>query len=362
MAKLLTLTLCMAPAAAFVPMTRTRLPVLRNAEPATATVEEVTPPEPAAEEAAPAVAETPPLGDGTSNFTPRPVSEWAEIGAFQKYKNLEQSIAYGWLSRQMEESPVPVDFLQPYVDMTKKRPKMLDGTHAGDYGFDPMSYANTDELLYFYMESEVKHARLAMLGCLGWIAGELSTGTVAPNILNGQLFQIQNFAFTAVLFGLWSWNEHIQYPAQYLEHTPNVGKNNYQHYEDGPYVAGTYEFDPLNLYKTLGDDAAGRRSMRDLELGHGRVAMLAITSWFLFETVTQVPILDFSPIFFKPFWHWGLPFLGENGVVGTVEFAAVLGAIGYSAYNAVANDFDSIKYLGDNDEKMKGFKVFLNDE
>ena len=41
-----------------------------------------------------AVAETPPLGDGTSNFTPRPVSEWAEIGAFQKYKNLEQSIAY----------------------------------------------------------------------------------------------------------------------------------------------------------------------------------------------------------------------------------------------------------------------------
>ena len=52
----------------------------------------------------------------------------------------------------MEASPVPVDFLQPYVDMTKKRPKMLDGTHAGDYGFDPMSYANTDELLYFYME------------------------------------------------------------------------------------------------------------------------------------------------------------------------------------------------------------------
>ena len=61
-------------------------------------------------------------------------------------------LRYGWLSRQMEASPVPVDFLQPYVDMTKKRPKMLDGTHAGDYGFDPMSYANTDELLYFYME------------------------------------------------------------------------------------------------------------------------------------------------------------------------------------------------------------------
>ena len=28
----------------------------------------------------------------------------------------------------------------------------------------------------------------------------------------------------------WSWNEHIQYPAQYLEHTPNSGRYNYLAY------------------------------------------------------------------------------------------------------------------------------------
>ena len=36
---------------------------------------------------------------------------------------------------------------------------------------------------------------------------------------------------------------------------------------DGPYVAGNYEFDPLSLYESLGDDASGRRAMRELEVG-----------------------------------------------------------------------------------------------
>jgi len=57
------------------------------------------------------------------------------------------------------------------------------------------------------------------------------------------------------------------YPAQYIEHTPNNGKRNYLHYMDGPYVAGNYEFDPLSLYESLGDDASGRRAMRELEVG-----------------------------------------------------------------------------------------------
>ena len=54
---------------------------------------------------------------------------------------------------------------------------------------------------------------------------------------------------------------------------PPALQHNYLHYMDGPYVAGNYEFDPLNLYSALGDDAAGRRAMRELEVGtvvHGK--------------------------------------------------------------------------------------------
>jgi hypothetical protein len=32
----------------------------------------------------------------------------------------------------------------------------LDGTQAGDIGLDPMNYASTEELLFFYLESEVR--------------------------------------------------------------------------------------------------------------------------------------------------------------------------------------------------------------
>lgn len=172
---------------------------------------------------------------------------------------------------QLAEYPA-LAALEPQVEKCKTRPAMLDGTHAGDYGFDPLGYATTDELLYFYMESEVKHSRLAMVGALGWIAAELNSGEVAPNLLNGHIFELPNLAATVLVFGLWSWNEHLQYPAQYLEHTPNSGRYNYLHYEDGPYVAGNYDFDPLNFYSALGDDAAGRVSSGDASSRHAASA------------------------------------------------------------------------------------------
>ena len=48
-----------------------------------------------------------------------------------------------------------MDALAPLIETTKARPKMLDGTHAGDCGFDPAGFCKDDELLYFYLESEV---------------------------------------------------------------------------------------------------------------------------------------------------------------------------------------------------------------
>jgi hypothetical protein len=44
-----------------------------------------------------------------------------------------------------------------------KRPPMLTGEMAGDFGFDPLGYAKDRDTLFYYREMEVKHARLAML-------------------------------------------------------------------------------------------------------------------------------------------------------------------------------------------------------
>jgi hypothetical protein len=43
------------------------------------------------------------------------------------------------------------------------RPPLLDGSLAGDRGFDPLGFITSKEDLIWYREAEMKHARLAML-------------------------------------------------------------------------------------------------------------------------------------------------------------------------------------------------------
>merc|ERR1712086_1205838 len=85
--------------------------------------------------------------------------------------------------------------------------KILDGSLAGDVGFDPFGFAGADKESLMYMrEAEIKHARLAMLAAVGWPMAELwdnkiagflglesaltSTGA-SPSLLNGGLDKIE---------------------------------------------------------------------------------------------------------------------------------------------------------------------------
>lgn len=59
-----------------------------------------------------------------------------------------------------------------------QKPAKLDGSHAGDFGFDPMGF--TDDFdIYYMQECELRHARLAMLAVVGWPLSEL----VAPGFM-----------------------------------------------------------------------------------------------------------------------------------------------------------------------------------
>lgn len=58
-------------------------------------------------------------------------------------------------------------------------------------------------------------------------------------------------------------------------------------------------FDPMNLYSSIGDDAYARKGLRDLEISHGRSAMLGITAFAAWEALTGHPIVENS-IFFHP--------------------------------------------------------------
>lgn len=84
-----------------------------------------------------------------------------------------------------------------------KRPPALDGTHAGDFGFDPLGFTEQYDL-YTMQESELRHARLAMLAVVGWPASELLAPDwmlqdgCAPSVLNG--FNPVSFLATVAAF------------------------------------------------------------------------------------------------------------------------------------------------------------------
>ena len=60
------------------------------------------------------------------------------------------------------------------------RPSKLDGTLAGDEGFDPLGLSNIEDIgidLYWMREAELKHSRVAMLAVVGSLSQVLDYNT-----------------------------------------------------------------------------------------------------------------------------------------------------------------------------------------
>jgi len=199
--------------------------------------------------------------------------------------------------------------IQPgrYADMTNSiaipflpRPTALDGSHAGDYGFDPLGLS---EKLDFYamQESEIRHARLAMLAVVGWPMSELLAPSwmlqdgCAPSVLNG----VNPLSFLAIagFLGAAGYFE-FKTSLRASQSTP-MGKMHEKEmsavWKYG--VAGDYNFDPLNWYASCGDDFKGRKGLRDVEVSHGRAAMLGITYFAAWEALTGNPIVESNMLF-----------------------------------------------------------------
>jgi len=180
------------------------------------------------------------------------------------------------------------------------RPAALDGSHAGDYGFDPLGLS---EKLDFYamQESEVRHARLAMLAAVGWPMSELLAPSwmlqhgCAPSVLNG----VNPLSFLAIVGAIGAAGYFEMKTSLRPSQSTPMGK---LHEKDMSAiwkygVPGDYNFDPLNWYGSCGDDFKGRKGLRDVELSHGRVAMLGITYFAAWEALTGHPIVENNMLF-----------------------------------------------------------------
>jgi len=232
-------------------------------------------------------------------FVPPPsapsISEWDRIEP-GRYNDMEMSLAMPML----------------------KRPSKLDGTHAGDYGFDPLGLTESNDL-YTMMEAEVRHARLAMIAVVAWPLSELvapdwmlqGSNHLAPSVLNG--FNPASFLATAAIFaglGFFEFQTSLRINSIGTE----LGKKHRADMQDvWKYgIPGDYNFDPLGLYDSFGDSAVGRKAMRELEISHGRWAMVAITAFAAWEAATGHAVVE-NRMFFEP--NALLPALGVGWFV-----------------------------------------------
>lgn len=185
--------------------------------------------------------------------------------------------------------------------MNLKAPEMLDGTLAGDVGFDPLNFSSSKKTLYWMREAEVKHGRLAMLAAVGWPLSELwhknlaeffhvdsilAFGDKAPSILNGGLsntYASGILMFSIVIAGVLEGN------------AMNSGNVFWNSEKPEGYIPGDLGFDPLGLYNKRGND---KKSMQTAEIKNGRLAMMAITSYVIQELVTQSPVVQQTPYLF----------------------------------------------------------------
>ena len=172
---------------------------------------------------------------------------------------------------QMAEMSTALPFL--------KRPPALDGSMAGDVGFDPLGFTTTiTELggdLKYVREAELMHGRVSMLATVGFwfpaLVGKLPNPATAalttdpiavqyelPPAILGQLF------FTMALC------EGLRARFVYNSETP----------------AGEHGFDPMGFLPKYCDTPDKMMKMKTAEIKHCRAAMVAITGFWFQKMVT----------------------------------------------------------------------------
>ncbi|XP_043712611.1 photosystem I chlorophyll a/b-binding protein 5, chloroplastic isoform X2 [Telopea speciosissima] len=153
-------------------------------------------------------------------------------------------------------------------------PPHLDGTLAGDYGFDPLGLGEDPESLRWYVQAELVHARLAMAGVAGILFTDLLRVTKISNLpvwyeAGAVKF---NFASTETLF---------------IVQLLLMG------YPGGPLL------NPLGLAK----DIKNAHDWKLKEIKNGRLAMVAMLGIFIQANVTHVGPIDNLMEHLSDPWH-----------------------------------------------------------
>jgi len=163
-------------------------------------------------------------------------------------------------------------------------PKHLDGSLAGDYGFDPLNLGSDPEALKWYVQAELVHCRFAMLGVVGVLVPELLTKLGVVNLpvwyeAGAMDISWTNFVTLVVvmhyMFGFAEMKRYMDFKNPGSQGAPGsfLGLEGAFKGGENGYPGGI--FDPMGFSK-----GPEFEKMKLREVKNGRLAMMAMLGFF----------------------------------------------------------------------------------
>ncbi|XP_042392101.1 photosystem I chlorophyll a/b-binding protein 5, chloroplastic-like [Zingiber officinale] len=177
-------------------------------------------------------------------------------------------------------------------------PPHLDGTLAGDFGFDPLGLGVEPDSLRWYVQAELVHCRFAMAGVAGILFTDLLRVTGISNIpvwfeAGAVKFDFAStpalFIVQLLLMGFVETKRYMDFiaPGSQTKEGTFLGiEAALQGLQPG-YPGGPL-FDPLGLAK----DIENKSELKLKEIKNGRLAMVAMLGFFVQANVTHAGPID----------------------------------------------------------------------
>ncbi|KAK3028281.1 hypothetical protein RJ639_037458 [Escallonia herrerae] len=177
-------------------------------------------------------------------------------------------------------------------------PPYLDGSLAGDFGFDPLGLGEDTETLRWYVQAELVHARFAMAGVAGILVTDLLRVTGISDLPLWYEAGATKFGFAStrtlfivqlILMGFVETKRYMDFasPGSQAKDGSFFGlEASLEGLEPG-YPGGPL-LNPLGLAK----DIKSAHEWKLKEIKNGRLAMVAMLGFFVQASVTHVGPVD----------------------------------------------------------------------
>ncbi|KAJ7550744.1 hypothetical protein O6H91_07G116700 [Diphasiastrum complanatum] len=188
-------------------------------------------------------------------------------------------------------------------------PPHLDGSLAGDFGFDPLELGKEPRALRWYVQAELLHARFAMAAVAGILFTDLlrTTGLKELPVWYEAGATKFEFADTSAIFIVQLILMGFAETKRYMDFvTPGSQATEDSFFGFEPALEGLQNgypggplFDPLGL----GRDMSLLKSLQEKEIKNGRLAMVAMVGFSVQAFVTKTgPINNLLTHLSDP-WH-----------------------------------------------------------